>query len=145
MVACLDSKFSHRLSFHAAHPITDFESSPVDSKGLPTTDDKNQAHTVPVSDATVSDDQDEARRPTEDELATLPLVAAALPWRTPVTRSLFTPSDLLTLRSIPAAVAMCLIEFAERASCTSVLCKARLAIAHLPSQTTDLSGPSVIS
>ncbi|KZV93794.1 PTR2-domain-containing protein [Exidia glandulosa HHB12029] len=71
-----------------ANPILDFESAPVDSKVLEK--DTALAHTVDVADVDA-----DGREPTEEELATLRKVSAGMPW---------------------PAIAMCLIEFAERAS-----------------------------
>ncbi|EJD51769.1 putative peptide transporter [Auricularia subglabra TFB-10046 SS5] len=80
------------------HPnaISDFESAPVDVKALPSVEgakalkDELLAHSVTVSD--LLEDEHDA---TEEELATLRKVPAAMPW---------------------PAIAMCLIEFSERAS-----------------------------
>lgn len=52
----------------------------MNPSGLPTAEKKeHDHHMISVADANTA--EEEGRRPTEEELATLPLVAAALPWR----------------------------------------------------------------
>ncbi|KAI9632829.1 POT family-domain-containing protein [Dioszegia hungarica] len=93
----------------AATTILDFESAPVNPKGLPTSelartgydDDKKggldeiTVATYDVGAREQAEEMDSELIPTEEDLLTLRKVAAPLPW---------------------AGVAMCLIEFAERAS-----------------------------
>ncbi|CDZ97807.1 H /oligopeptide symporter [Phaffia rhodozyma] len=85
--------------------VVDYESAPVAQNGLPSySASKSEKDVVahPVSVVAALEAEETERIPTEEELRTLPKVPAALPW---------------------AAFAICMVEFAERASyygCTGV-------------------------
>ncbi|KAF8916498.1 POT family-domain-containing protein [Mucidula mucida] len=86
-----------------AQATIDYESAPVNPGGLPITEkEKEDSSSVVAVDSGLHFELEDYPEPTEEEFATLRKVPAHMPW---------------------AAIAMCLIEFAERASyygCTQV-------------------------
>ncbi|KAK4704496.1 hypothetical protein P7C70_g1711, partial [Phenoliferia sp. Uapishka_3] len=103
--------------------VADFESAPVDYRGLPAIkngdliEKKALGDSVEVNTTFVTnggDGEQEGRAPTEEEKLTLRLVPAAMPWAAGT--FFFHSADFESLMFGHASVMMCLIEFAERAS-----------------------------